>query len=73
MSLSDVEAFGRKHSLTTLEDDWQRLLCPNAGVFGHRSCGICPEHGVPRFRGHPRMSDHRSCFWSAIAIFRPTP
>lgn len=72
MSYADVEAYGRKHSLTTLKDDWERLLCPDAGHHLHWSCGICPVHGVPRFRGHPSMGSQTRCLLEVVPP-RPTP
>ncbi len=29
-------------------DDLDRTNCPEAGMPGHRQCGMCPEHSKPR-------------------------
>ncbi len=32
----------------------ERATCNKSGQLGHRWCGICPAHGVPRTEcGHP--------------------
>lgn len=34
------------------QDDLDRVNCNKAGMFGHRSCGIC-EHNLPVFMCSP--------------------
>jgi len=31
------------------QDDLERVNCDRVGEYGHRSCGVCPEHNLPRF------------------------
>ena len=31
-----------------MPDDLERVNCEKAGEFGHRWCGTCPEHKIPR-------------------------
>jgi hypothetical protein len=33
-------------------DDLERTNCPDAGTESHTFCGLCKNHGQPRFTGH---------------------
>jgi hypothetical protein len=33
-------------------DDLERANCPDAGTESHTFCGLCKEHGQPKFTGH---------------------
>ena len=44
-----TEEFEKVVGRPPVEDDMERANCEKAGWAGHHQCGICTEHGKPRF------------------------
>lgn len=44
------EEFTKRFGFEPNQDDLHRASCTEAGTVGHTVCGVCPEHGLPRFR-----------------------
>ena len=42
-------AFRKRFGVKPTQDDLERVNCMQAGLPGHTQCGICIEHGKPRF------------------------
>ena len=40
-------------------DDLERANCHEVGRTGHMMCGVCHEHGMPRFEGHSKCKPRK--------------
>lgn len=47
-----VFQFFHRVGFMPIQDDLERANCPDAGSFGHVTCGIC-DHGLPLYLCQP--------------------
>jgi len=44
-----TQQFEEQFGIAPEQDDLERANCPEAGLPGHKQCGVCKEHKKPRF------------------------
>lgn len=44
-----AQQFEERFGVAPEQDDLERANCPEAGLAGHKQCGVCEKHQKPRF------------------------